>query len=123
MFLICCFGKQPHRQITFQKGCSCISLPNPKEQAQTCDRRFGEPVSKLDCQTRWPTSGRLGLSTSWRSRKADVGFYDELHAAAEGCDFLGLGPHSFRRANITWRQEVGASSIEASKLLAMHACG
>jgi integrase len=37
-------------------------------------------------------------------------------AAAEGCDFLGLGPHSFRRANITWRQEVGASSIEASKI-------
>ena len=42
----------------------------------------------------------------------------ELHqaAAAEGCDFAGLGPHSFRRANITWRQEVGASSIEASKI-------
>jgi integrase len=42
----------------------------------------------------------------------------ELHraAAAEGCDFSGLGPHSFRRANITWRQEVGASSIEASKI-------
>ena len=37
-------------------------------------------------------------------------------AAAEGCDFPGLGPHSFRRANITWRQEVGASSIEASKI-------
>ncbi|MBM3741034.1 MAG: phage integrase family protein, partial [Acidobacteria bacterium] len=31
-------------------------------------------------------------------------------AAAEGCDFPGLGPHSFRRANITWRQEVGGSS-------------
>ena len=42
----------------------------------------------------------------------------ELHAAAaaEGCDFPGLGPHSFRRANITWRQEVGGSSIEASKI-------
>jgi integrase len=37
-------------------------------------------------------------------------------AAAEGCDFEGLGPHSFRRANITWRQEVGGSSIEASKI-------
>ncbi len=37
-------------------------------------------------------------------------------AAAEGCDFPGLGPHSFRRANITWRQEEGASSIEASKI-------
>ena len=37
-------------------------------------------------------------------------------AATEGCDFPGLGPHSFRRANITWRQEVGGSSIEASKI-------
>jgi integrase len=42
----------------------------------------------------------------------------ELHRAAaeESCDFPGLGPHSFRRANITWRQEVGGSSIEASKI-------
>lgn len=42
----------------------------------------------------------------------------KLHwaAEAEGCDFPGLGPHSFRRANITWRQEVGGSSIEASKI-------
>lgn len=38
-------------------------------------------------------------------------------AAAESCDFPGLGPHSFRRANITWRQEVGGSSIEASKIV------
>ena len=37
-------------------------------------------------------------------------------AKAEGCDFPGLGPHSFRRANITWRQAVGGSSIEASKI-------
>jgi integrase len=37
-------------------------------------------------------------------------------AAAEGCDFPGLGPHSFRRYNITTRQEVGGSSIEASKI-------
>lgn len=37
-------------------------------------------------------------------------------AEAEKCDFPGLGPHSFRRANITWRQEVGGSSIEASKI-------
>ena len=37
-------------------------------------------------------------------------------AVTEGCNFEGLGPHSFRRANITWRQEVGGSSIEASKI-------
>ena len=27
-----------------------------------------------------------------------------------------LWPHSIRRANITWRQEVGGSSIETSKI-------
>ena len=29
---------------------------------------------------------------------------------------MGLDPHSFRRANITWPQEVGGSAIEASKI-------
>ena len=37
-------------------------------------------------------------------------------AVAEGCDFPGLGPHTFRRAHITWCQQVGGSSIEASKI-------
>ena len=48
----------------------------------------------------------------------DAGVRDALHQAAEteGCDFPGLGPHSFRRANITWRQQVGGSAIEASKI-------
>jgi len=48
----------------------------------------------------------------------DSGVRDALHTAArqEKCDFPGLGPHSFRRANITWRQEVGGSAIEASKI-------
>jgi integrase len=48
----------------------------------------------------------------------DSGVRDALHqaAGAEGCDFPGLGPHSFRRANITWRQEVGGSALEASKI-------
>ncbi|MCE5308906.1 MAG: tyrosine-type recombinase/integrase, partial [Acidobacteriales bacterium] len=36
-------------------------------------------------------------------------------ARAAGCDFLGFGMHSFRRANITWRQLEGATSIEAQK--------
>ena len=41
-----------------------------------------------------------------------------LHQAAEAenCDFEGLGPHSFRRANITYRQQVGGSAIEAAKI-------
>jgi len=48
----------------------------------------------------------------------DSGVRDALHqaAAAEGCDFPGLGPHSFRRAKITWTQQVGGSAIEASKM-------
>ena len=48
----------------------------------------------------------------------DSGVRDALHLAAEEehCDFPGLGPHSFRRANITWRQQVGGSAIEASKI-------
>lgn len=37
-------------------------------------------------------------------------------AQAAGCDFPGFGMHSFRRANITWRQEEGATSIEAQKI-------
>jgi uncharacterized protein DUF3489 len=37
-------------------------------------------------------------------------------ASLEKCDFPGFGLHSLRRANITWRQEVGASSIEASRI-------
>lgn len=37
-------------------------------------------------------------------------------AADAECDFVGFGMHSFRRANITLRQEVGGSAIEASKI-------
>jgi integrase len=37
-------------------------------------------------------------------------------AQAENCDFKGFGLHSLRRANITWRQEVGGSSIETSRI-------
>jgi hypothetical protein len=50
---------------------------------------------------------RWDSASAGRSRRA---------AAAEKLDFPGLGPHSFRRANITWRQEVGGSSIETSKI-------
>ena len=37
-------------------------------------------------------------------------------ARQENCDFPGFGLHSFRRANITMRQEEGGSAIEASKI-------
>src|SRR5437764_8404782 len=48
----------------------------------------------------------------------DSGVRAALKEAAriEKCDFPGFGLHSLRRANITWRQEVGASSIEASRI-------
>ncbi|MCZ2151992.1 MAG: site-specific integrase [Bryobacterales bacterium] len=54
---------------------------------------------------------------SWRPMW-DSTVREALHEAAraEGCDFRGLGAHTFRRANITWRQEVGGSAIEASKI-------
>jgi integrase len=40
----------------------------------------------------------------------------KIAAVNAGCDFLGFGLHSFRRANITMRQEEGGSAIEASKI-------
>jgi len=40
----------------------------------------------------------------------------KIAAVDAECDFPGFGLHSFRRANITWRQEVGGSAIEASKI-------
>jgi integrase len=42
--------------------------------------------------------------------------YLKKAARAAGCDFPGFGLHSFRRANITWRQEVGGSAIETAKI-------
>jgi len=35
---------------------------------------------------------------------------------SSGCDFPWQGLHSFLRANITWRQQVGGGAIEASKI-------
>ncbi len=48
----------------------------------------------------------------------DSGVRKALKLAAQdaACDFLGFGLHSFRRANITMRQEEGGSAIEASKI-------
>ena len=38
-------------------------------------------------------------------------------AAAEGLDFSGFGPHSLRRAKITWQtRRMNGSSIEASRI-------
>jgi integrase len=40
----------------------------------------------------------------------------KIAAVDAECDFSGFGLHSFRRANITMRQEEGGSAIEASKI-------
>jgi len=40
----------------------------------------------------------------------------KIAAVDADCDFPGFGLHSFRRANITMRQEEGGSAIEASKI-------
>jgi integrase len=67
---------------------------------------------------RGPEAWVFPQDNDWRQPMWDSGVRKELHkaAAAEGCDFPGLGPHSLRRANITWRQEVGGSSIETSQI-------
>jgi len=40
----------------------------------------------------------------------------KIAAVDAECEFLGFGLHSFRRANITMRQEVSGNAIEASKI-------
>jgi len=76
-----------------------------------------EVVGEISSQ-KWvnQTTRRSGFQPT-RSRLR-YGTGAALHQAAqdEGCDFPGLGPHSFGRREITWRQEVGASAIEAQKI-------
>jgi integrase len=73
-------------------------------------------IAKLD--RRGPEDWLFPQSSDPSKPLWDSGVRKALHEAAQdvGCDFAGLGPHSFRRANITWRQEVGGSAIEASKI-------
>jgi hypothetical protein len=54
---------------------------------------------------------RKALKLAARAAKPDDAPEDD-----PGLDFPGFGLHSFRRANITLRQEVGGSAIEASKI-------
>ena len=68
------------------------------------------------------TETALGLSCSLSSgvfgefSESPPGKALKQAAIAEKCDFPGFGPLALRRANITWRQEVGGSSIEASRI-------
>ena len=80
-----------------------------------CDR-YLDWIAKLD--RRGPNDWIFPQASDPAKPMWDSGIRKAIHEAAEdvGCDFPGLGPHSFRRANITWRQEVGGSAIEASKI-------
>lgn len=62
-------------------------------------------------QPRWDSGVRQALKAAARAVKPESAPDDD-----PGLDFPGFGPHSLRRANITWRQEVGGSAIEASKI-------
>lgn len=74
----------------------------------------------------WVTAKKITRPNDWiffqeddRSKPMwDSGVRKALKIAAvdAGCDFPGFGLHSFRRANITMRQEEGGSAIEASKI-------
>jgi len=74
----------------------------------------------------WITANKITRPTDWiffqegdRGKPMwDSGVRKALKIAAvdAGCDFPGFGLHSFRRANITMRQEEGGSAIEASKI-------
>lgn len=59
-------------------------------------------------QPRWDSGVRQALKGAARACKADG-----AEESDPGLDFPGFGPHSLRRANITWRQDVG-SSLETS---------
>lgn len=66
----------------------------------------------------FPQDNTAGCRKDCSGPMWDSGVRKELKKAAHnaGCDFPGFGLHSFRRANITLRQEVGGSAIEASKI-------
>jgi len=59
----------------------------------------------------WDSGVRKALKLAAQACKPEDADDDD-----PGLDFPGFGMHSFRRANITMRQEVGGSAIEASKI-------
>lgn len=62
-------------------------------------------------QPRWDSGVRKALKEAAASIKQNPDDPKD-----PGLDFPGFGMHSLRRANITWRQEVGGSTIEASRI-------
>jgi integrase len=117
------------RHVNTENGCIRIEqrhwrgdIDSPKTERSKRTLTLGSFAGHLK---RWIDSLDDSSSEAWvfpqnnrRKPMWDSGVRAALkEAAREGkCDFLGFGLHSLRRANITWRQEVGGSSIEASRI-------
>jgi integrase len=118
------------KHVDFDKGCIRIDQRNwrgdidvPKTDKSKrllalgdLGPRYKAWVGKL--KSRGPEAWVFPQADNLKEPMWDSGVRQALKRAAhaEGCDFPGFGPHSLRRANITWRQEVGGSSIETSKI-------
>lgn len=78
--------------------------------------RYGQWIAKL--KHKGPDAWVFPQENDHTQPRWDSGVRQALKKAAEreGLDFEGFGPHSLRRSNITIRQEVGGSSIEASRI-------
>lgn len=118
------------KHVDLDRGCIHIEQRNwrgdidtPKTMSSTRTLALGNLVARY---RRWIASLKTTDPEAWVFPKRgdrnsplwDSGVRQALKKAAkeEKCDFPGFGPHSLRRASITLRQEVGATSIEASKL-------
>jgi integrase len=98
-----------------------VDEPKTKNSKRTL--ALGTLVDRYDA---WIKEKNIARPNDWiffqeddRSKPMwDSGVRKALKIAAVdvGCDFPGFGLHSFRRANITMRQEEGGSAIEASKI-------
>jgi integrase len=97
-------------------------IDRPKTEGSKRELGFGDLLDRFRLKRKSkgdsPDSFLFQQKRSPGSPLWDSSVRDALHQAAqaENCDFPGLGPHSFRRANITWRQQVGGSAIEASRI-------
>ncbi len=117
------------KHVALQSGCIRIEQRNwrgdidsPKTERSKRTLTLGSLAERLKL---WIESLEDHRPEAWvfpqhnqRKPMWDSGVRAVLKEAArlEGCDFRGFGLHSLRRANITWRQEVGGSSIEASQI-------
>ena len=98
-------------------------MDEPKTKNSKRTLALGALVNRY---TAWITAKKITRPNDWiffqdddRTKPMwDSGVRKALKVAAVdvGCDFAGFGLHSFRRANITMRQEEGGSAIEASKI-------